>query len=209
MYTILSNGELFDFSDPKPIPVEETVKTLSRIYRYTGKTRYNYSVAAHCCLVSDLIREFCFNGKETGLTAQYIMAGLLHDVEESITGDICGPYKSFFRVYPSTDHEAHYAVMEAVIRPLSTRVSLGRLHGPIVNAFDKAITVPEIEELFDNVSDEIRKGLLHRIDVPRPDEFLETAYRAVRSAKYWTPKDAEEEFMVRWKRLSAVLNETR
>jgi len=60
--------------------LDDIAHALSMICRYGGHSREFYSVAQHCCLVSDWIPEFK-------------LEGLLHDASEAYLGDMVRPVK--------------------------------------------------------------------------------------------------------------------
>lgn len=81
-----TSGLPFWLADPKTsdIRIEDIAEHLSRICRFGGALRtdiVHYSVAQHCCLVSD----HCPEGFE--------LEGLLHDAAEAYTGDMIKPIK--------------------------------------------------------------------------------------------------------------------
>lgn len=63
------------------ICIEDIAHHLSLICRYNGAAKYHYSVAQHCCYVSDLC------------SPENKLWGLLHDAEEAYWGDFAGPLK--------------------------------------------------------------------------------------------------------------------
>lgn len=62
------------------ICIEDIAHALSNICRYGGHCREFYSVAQHCCMVSDWI-------------PSYKLEGLLHDSTEAYLGDLVRPVK--------------------------------------------------------------------------------------------------------------------
>ena len=80
----LQSGRTFDYLSPTrtPLQIEDIAVSLSRQVRYVGHTTHAYTVAHHCCLVSDRV------SKDNALW------GLLHDAAEAVIGDIPKPFKS-------------------------------------------------------------------------------------------------------------------
>ncbi len=81
-------GAKFYLMDPRPEEVvfEDVAHSLAHQCRYTGHCLKWYSVAEHCCLLTDYVKEQgrdCFD--------QYEM--LMHDAPEYATGDISRPMK--------------------------------------------------------------------------------------------------------------------
>lgn len=75
------NGNIFDFSDPRPrVVLLDCVMQLSYIPRFNGAAGA-YSVLQHMCLVHDL----CL--------AEDKPQGLMHDIHEAYTGDFIHPLK--------------------------------------------------------------------------------------------------------------------
>lgn len=84
------NGRAFDFEDMPQNKWDhvEVATILSRIPRFAGHTRWPYTVAQHCVLVSR-----CFKDREDRLAA------VLHDATEAFIGDISAPLKHWLRDY--------------------------------------------------------------------------------------------------------------
>lgn len=78
------SGQAFDFENisSNSFNPYEYAKVLSRIQRFAGHCKWPYSVAQHCCVVSE---QFTNNDER--------LAALLHDAHEIITGDITTPLK--------------------------------------------------------------------------------------------------------------------
>jgi hypothetical protein len=75
-------GKVFFPLDPRieDICIDDIAHALSNISRYGGHCRKFYSVAQHCCMVSDWIPEFK-------------LEGLMHDSAEAYLGDVIRPIK--------------------------------------------------------------------------------------------------------------------
>jgi len=89
--------------DPRPeeINIQDIAHSLARTCRFNGHGNSFYSVAQHCCIVSQ------------NVGARDKLWGLLHDAAEAYIGDMVRPIKnqpefSFFR-------ELENAIMEAVV----------------------------------------------------------------------------------------------
>ena len=81
-----SSGAPFWVADPRPqdIRIYDIASQLARICRFGGALRddvEHYSVAQHCCLVSD------------HLPPELALEGLLHDAHEAYIGDMIKPIK--------------------------------------------------------------------------------------------------------------------
>lgn len=75
------SGRRHDLLAPEKNPVDwdEVAHALSHVNRFCGHTDYSYSVAQHCCLVSDF------------LPPEYRLHGLLHDAPEAFLNDETTP----------------------------------------------------------------------------------------------------------------------
>lgn len=81
-------GIRFYFMDPKPemFSIVDIAHSLAMQVRYNGHVKAHYSVAEHCVLMSDWLRDHGYD-RLTCLTA------LLHDVAETYIGDMPRPVK--------------------------------------------------------------------------------------------------------------------
>lgn len=82
------SGLAFDLERPAAdqVAVEDLAAALSMQCRYNGHTGRHYSVAEHCCHVSDWVAEHSV-GPDLALGA------LLHDASEAFVGDMPAPLK--------------------------------------------------------------------------------------------------------------------
>jgi hypothetical protein len=88
------------------ICIEDIAHALSMQCRYGGHTRYFYSVAEHCILVSEAI---AYRG-HYGRRAQ--LYGLLHDADEAYLPDMCRPVKEMFPEYKTAGDR----ILELVVK---------------------------------------------------------------------------------------------
>ena len=83
--------------DQRVIRIADIARSLSKLCRFTGAPSQFYSVAQHSILVGSIIRD---QMDEEGISAQtveywdQILAGLLHDAEEYVMGDVSSPLKA-------------------------------------------------------------------------------------------------------------------
>lgn len=79
------SGRAVDLLDPNPaqISLVDIAYSLARKPRFNGHVRGHYSVAEHCCWVSEVSEDGAW--------------GLLHDAHEAYTGDIPSPVKAAIR----------------------------------------------------------------------------------------------------------------
>lgn len=85
----LHSGRKFHILRPtiKDINIRDISWALSHICRFTGHTREFYSVAQHCCHVSDILPD------------EFKLHGLLHDSQESVCQDLAQPIKQYLPQY--------------------------------------------------------------------------------------------------------------
>jgi hypothetical protein len=78
------SGKYFHYleDNPQNIKIEDIAHGLSNLCRYSGQCNSLYTVAQHCCIVSDLA--------EKG----FRLEGLMHDAAEAYMGDIPRPVKN-------------------------------------------------------------------------------------------------------------------
>lgn len=86
--------------DPADIHIEDIAHSLSLQCRFTGHTRYHYSVGQHSWAVSWLVPD------------DYRMWGLLHDATEAYLSDIARPIKSLWPEYKGMEDKIMRAVAE-------------------------------------------------------------------------------------------------
>lgn len=81
------SGSPFDFNTDNPlqINIEDIAAHLSKICRFNGACKDFYSVAQHCCLVSEELLLY---------EPKIQLFGLLHDAAEAYIGDIIRPLKN-------------------------------------------------------------------------------------------------------------------
>lgn len=91
--------EMFDIKD--------VAHALSNICRFVGHTPRFYSVAEHCCLVSDEVWRRTQDYEQT-------LQGLLHDASEAYLGDLSNPLKSSeeFGFYKSVERGIEQVIFE-------------------------------------------------------------------------------------------------
>lgn len=90
-WIITYTGRQFYHLNPQPemVAIEDIAHALSNIGRWTGHTRYHYSVAQHCVYASRICSpEFAFDC-------------LMHDSSEAYLGDMNRPLKHFTAAGPA------------------------------------------------------------------------------------------------------------
>ena len=76
---------------PQDVSIEDIAHSLSQQCRFNGRTKFFYSVAQHCLMVSWML-------KDAGHSPRMQLLGLLHDATEAYTGDIIKPLKEVLLV---------------------------------------------------------------------------------------------------------------
>lgn len=86
-------GQAFWPLDPNPFEIHpaDIAHALSMICRYGGHSRFFYSVAEHCVLVSRAV------------APEYALWGLLHDASEAYVGDMVRPLKRHMPQYRAVE----------------------------------------------------------------------------------------------------------
>jgi uncharacterized protein len=113
------------------ISIYDIAKALSQICRYTGHTTAFYSVAQHCCYVSQLVPR-----------AERLW-GLLHDATEAYLGDVNSPLKSLL---PNYQH-----LEENMMHVIAHKFGLSWPMPASVNYWDKCMLFNEVEVLLPTV----------------------------------------------------------
>lgn len=85
----LHSGKKFHILKPalREIDIVDISWALSHICRFTGHTQSFYSVAQHCCHVSDILPD------------DLKLQGLMHDAQESYVNDLAQPIKQYLPQY--------------------------------------------------------------------------------------------------------------
>ncbi len=155
------SGGIFNLIEPNAsvLSIDDIAHSLSHMCRFAGHTRVFYSVAQHSALVSALVPE------------PFALAGLLHDISESILVDIPTPLK---RLLPE-----YRVIEERVERALFAKFGVSFPLDPCIKRADQTALVTEQRDLCDMEPSEIEcpegvSPLFERI-VPMTSE---QAYRA-------------------------------
>lgn len=86
-------GDYVNFESPDPEALKPGViaAALSRICRFSGHTKFFYSVARHSMLVATILEELGNHSLK--------FEGLMHDASEAFLGDVSSPLKSLLPDY--------------------------------------------------------------------------------------------------------------
>lgn len=98
-------GLQVDLENPlsKQICLEDIAHALSNICRFNGHVKEFYSVAQHCCLMT----EYAYWTEKLGQRVFLLRDILMHDAEEAYIGDISRPLKALLSgntIFRSIDH---------------------------------------------------------------------------------------------------------
>lgn len=108
------SGHRLDFLNPHPaqIDIQDISRGLSRLCRFSGQTNEFYSVAEHCCILSEFVEEHSDFDNKLSLQA------LLHDAPEAYIGDIPAPIKKFLPDYQELEARLWKAIAEKFDLPI-------------------------------------------------------------------------------------------
>jgi uncharacterized protein len=99
-YMTMGHGRRFFPLDPRPeeIFLEDIALSLSKQCRYNGNIPepYHYSVAEHCCILSDYFKQRHQRFSNVYTNHELAQWAFVHDFEEAYTGDMIRPIKHLF-----------------------------------------------------------------------------------------------------------------
>ena len=108
--------------DPDTLDIYDIAHSLAQLTRFNGHLERPYSVAQHCCLVSDR-------------SENYPLEGLLHDASEAYTGDFPTPIK---HLIPQL-----FELEESIDKAVAKKWGLEYPIPPEIRVIDKQIQVDE------------------------------------------------------------------
>jgi hypothetical protein len=103
-------GTKFELADPKveQIKLEDIAHALSQICRFTGHSKFFYSVAQHCLLGAAKM-------DEDGLSRRLQLLFMLHDAPEAYYADVNKPLKGLIgALYDPLEQRAYDVILEAL-----------------------------------------------------------------------------------------------
>jgi uncharacterized protein len=136
-------GKRFCILDPKPeqICIEDIAHALANQCRFTGHTKYHYSVAQHSVYASQLVPpEFAFEA-------------LMHDASEAYICDMSRPLKHY------TEAGTAYLRVEATIQTaIARKYGLPEVMSPEVKKADNEMLYAEKEQIMPPMDWDTRWG---------------------------------------------------
>lgn len=158
------SGHLVDPFELKQedIPKIDFIHSISLLNRFTGHSKYPYSVGQHSYILS------------LHVPKHLKKAAIIHDFSEALFNDIASPVKARFHDYRAHEETVQKIIFEYFRVPWS---DMDELH-----EYDRRIFMDERNILFNNIEDE-GKGrgddiIALGID---PDYFKETEWRTVKT----------------------------
>lgn len=107
-YITTYSGDRFYYENPGPFRLRDVAHALSYLPRFSGHTRFFYSVAQHSLMVSEMLERHHFSLAEQA-------AALLHDAHEAYTGDIPTPLKWACPALQALEHRIAVALRKALL----------------------------------------------------------------------------------------------
>ena len=173
-------GRAFWPLDPRSEEVHEDdiSHALAQICRFGGHTKFFYSVAEHCVLVSEWV--------ESVAGPYDALWGLLHDAPEAYIGDMVRPIKRLLPKYIEAD--------ENLLEVICYKWGLEPGMPEVVREADNRILLDERNKLFNGVP-------------PRPWVQDEQGLVPLGvTVGCWTPARAKSEYMIRLNNLARSLS---
>jgi len=157
------------------ICIEDIAHALSMICRWTGHTKWHYSVAQHSWHCSMLL----------DYDVELALEALLHDAAEAYLGDMNRPLKHY------TDAGPAYQKVEAVVEEAISRKFGVRFPMPeIIKQADTQMLYAERDQI-------MNAGKI----VTEPRKWGYDEIRATVTIEKWTPRHAEKMFLKRYAEL--------
>lgn len=109
-WMLTATGEVIDlkFIAQDSISIEDVAHHLAQMNRYDGAAKRPISVAEHSLNVVEILRRECFIDSPSVL-----LAGLMHDAHEFITGDMKSPMKELLgSAWTAVENRIQHAVLK-------------------------------------------------------------------------------------------------
>lgn len=179
------SGKVFDLVNPKPemVCIEDIAHSLAFQCRYTGHTRFFYSVAQHCVLMAD-------NPELPGDS----MKKLLHDADETYIGDMAKPWKQLLAVDVSATRQVnqHYVSVGEFEHKIQDVIGLALgvdlSYSAGVKESDITMAATEVRDVMTDMRPDFKWGY----------DFITLVKEPIVS---WTPQYAEQRFLDAYERI--------
>jgi hypothetical protein len=131
-------GKRFKPLDPNPADIDplDIAHATANQCRYTGHTKYFYSVAYHSCIIHDYL-------EKNGESREVCLWGLLHDASEAYLLDLAAPLKH----HPDGFGEKFLEREEAIEHAVAARFGLSMPIPPEVKDIDIQLRTTEMQQL--------------------------------------------------------------
>lgn len=171
---LTANGTYFDFNAPEKFDFDINViaHALSNMCRFTGQVREFYSVAQHSVIVSCIVKP------------EHALVALMHDMAESVLGDVSSPLKSLLPDYKGIEARVEKAMADYFGLPFP--------FPPEVKAADMVALATE------------KRDLMNAPEVPEVWNMIENVQPLVGQIIPVAPIDARRMFLQRWKELGGI-----
>jgi len=154
----VKNGRIITFTGGSFYPLEpraedidpiDIAHALSQQCRYTGHTKFFYSVATHCCIIHDWLEDNILWGieSENGKVLDKhdtLLWSLVHDADETYLFDLAAPIKH----HPDGFGDRFVEAAQAILVCVAERFDLSLPEPAIVKKIDVQLRETEMECLF-------------------------------------------------------------
>jgi 5'-deoxynucleotidase YfbR-like HD superfamily hydrolase len=171
---VINDGQLIDIfnvADAR-INLQTIAHSLSNQCRYNGHTDSFYSVAQHCCIAHDSVRDH----DEYSIDP---LAALLHDAGEAFTGDIVRPVKHMFDGLRDLEH----SILRLILKRMNKEHIFDECLSEQMHTIDMRMLATEKRDLFRH----------NYLDWPVVDQY-EPFPEMINT---WTPKEAKKQWLIR------------
>ena len=177
------SGNRFDYSklEENEYDIRDIAHCLSLQCRYNGHCLSFYSVAEHCCHVSDTL----YKEQTTKTLRETIaLAGLMHDATEAYVGDVVAPLKRLLPQFKSIENDIAFYIEKTF--------GYAPFHhdDPVIKDVDMRILVEE------------HKAIMGGDNLWATDSLKPTGAKI----QLWSPREAEDRFLTKFYNLRGEIN---
>ncbi len=143
-------GGQFHYGNEKlaDVRIEDIAHQLAHVCRFSGASKFHYSVAQHSLIVERMVRQ-------QGASNRACLRALLHDAHEAYIGDFPTPFQVWFReeVCSGADflEEAKMRLDNMIFKALGVDYDLPAKERALIHWADKAAFLVEANQLFDEI----------------------------------------------------------